>query len=234
MLLNYLDNQSHIQNSTFSFFNVINLRVVVFFKRLDYSQPLFSIFSFHYSWQQIKMDPHICSIWSRCSFEQIQTSQTGGQPFSDTSPNSECYLHIAGSIRRVINRTKAFFPSLVLLFSTDRFVPELLNLPVKVINCLVEKKMLKFALKMEMKQQLLKLKPTSECALQGNFLGGGASILMKTQLYSQSPCSPWVYNLAWTPMGWGAVVRPGTDKCKQMLWIDTATMLFGACKWRTS
>ena len=44
----------------------------------------------------------------------------------------------------------------------SRFTAELLSLPIKVINCLVEKKMLKLALKLEMKQQLFKLKPTSK------------------------------------------------------------------------
>jgi hypothetical protein len=43
-----------------------------------------------------------------------------------------------------------------------RFAPELLNLPIKVINCLVEKKMLKLAIKLEKKQQLLKLKPAGK------------------------------------------------------------------------
>ena len=39
-----------------------------------------------------------------------------------------------------------------------RFIPELFALPLKVINCLIEKKMLKLALKLEKKQQFLLLK----------------------------------------------------------------------------
>ena len=34
-----------------------------------------------------------CYFFGLCCFGQIQTSQTGGWPYSDTSPYGECFLH---------------------------------------------------------------------------------------------------------------------------------------------